>query len=80
VLRLRKLHEDYDPGNRITAMNFLQEYAAKGEIVTGLLYVDPDPKDLHAHLETVDTPLNALGDTELVPGSEVLERINATLR
>ncbi len=80
VLRLRKLHEDYEPGNRITAMNYLQEHAAKGEIVTGLLYVDPDPKDLHAHLETVDAPLNALGDSELVPGAEALERINATLR
>ncbi len=80
VLRLRKLHGSYDPGNRITAMNYLQEHAAKGEIVTGLLYVDPDPKDLHAHLDTVDTPLTALGESELVPGSEALERINQTLR
>jgi len=80
VLRLRKLHEDYEPGNRITAMNYLQEHAAKGEIVTGLLYVDPDPKDLHAHLDTVDTPLNALGERELVPGADALERVNATLR
>ena len=80
VLRLRKLHEDYEPGNRITAMNYLQEHAAKGEIVTGLLYVDPDPKDLHAHLDTVDAPLNSLGERELVPGAEALERLNATLR
>jgi 2-oxoglutarate ferredoxin oxidoreductase subunit beta len=80
VLRLRKLREDYDPGNRIAAMNYLHERGAKGEIVTGLLYVDCDPKDLHANLNTVDTPLNQLGDQELVPGSEALEHLNASLR
>src|ERR1700761_488053 len=38
ILRLRKLAENYDPHNRIAAMNFLQERQAAGEIVTGLLY------------------------------------------
>ncbi len=80
VLRLRKLHEEYDPGDRIVAMNYLQEHAAKGEIVTGLLYVDADPKDLHSHLNTVDTPLNQLGEHELVPGLEALEHVNSSLR
>ena len=80
VLRLRKLHEDYDAGNRIVAMNYLQEHAAKGEVVTGLLYVDPDAQDLHASLNTVDVPLNQLVDDELVPGSEALQRFNASLR
>ena len=80
VLRLRKLREDYDPGNRIIAMNMLQERAAKGEIVTGLLYVDPQPVDLHAHLNTVETPLNQLGERELIPGREILEHLNSSLR
>lgn len=80
VLRLRKLHQDYDPTNRVSAMHHLQERKAAGEIVTGLLYVDPDPVDLHASLKTVDQPLNGLGDAELVPGSAALERINASLR
>ncbi len=80
TLRLRKLHDDYDPGNRIAAMTFLQERAAAGEIVTGLLYVDPQAGDLHESLNTVDQPLNALGDAELVPGAAALEGINASLR
>jgi 2-oxoglutarate ferredoxin oxidoreductase subunit beta len=80
MLRLRKLATDYDPKNRIAAMNYLQERAAAGEIVTGLLYVDPEPEDLHAYLSTVATPLNALGETELCPGTEALGRINASLR
>src|SRR5690606_12772185 len=41
VLRLRKLAAEYDPHDRIAAMNFLQERQAKGEVVTGLLFVDP---------------------------------------
>ena len=61
-------------------MTFLQERAAHGEIVTGLLYVDRDPHDLHRHLETVPAPLNTLGDKELCPGSAALDKINAGLR
>jgi len=79
-LRLRKLAPDYDPTDRIKVMNYLQERAAAGEIVTGLLYVDPEPADLHEHLQTVDAPLNRLGERELCPGAAVLERINASLR
>lgn len=79
-LALRKLAADYDPGDRIGAMTFLQTHAAKGQIVTGLLFVDPEPEDLHTHLNTVDTPLNALGEKDLCPGVAVLEKINASLR
>jgi 2-oxoglutarate ferredoxin oxidoreductase subunit beta len=79
-LRLRKLHADYDPNNRIAAMNYLQERHAAGEIVTGLLYVDPAPKDLHAHLNTVDTPFNQLGEKDLIPGAAALAKLNASLR
>jgi 2-oxoglutarate ferredoxin oxidoreductase subunit beta len=77
---LRKLAADYNPHDRVGAMNYLAQRAALGEIVTGLLYVDSDPEDLHAHLNTVDTPLNALSEKELCPGSSALERINASLR
>src|SRR5690606_16479003 len=80
VLRLRKLAPDYDPTDRVAAMNYLQERKAAGEIVTGLLYVDPDPTDLHANMGTVEVPLNRLGDTELCPGSAALARVNAALR
>ncbi|MGE3303529.1 MAG: 2-oxoacid:ferredoxin oxidoreductase subunit beta [Hyphomonadaceae bacterium] len=80
VLRLRKLSADYDPNDRIGAMNYLQARAAEGEIVTGLLFVDPEPEDHHAHLGTVDRPLNALSDAELIPGAAALAAINASLR
>jgi 2-oxoglutarate ferredoxin oxidoreductase subunit beta len=61
-------------------MTFLQKHAAKGQIVTGLLYVDPEADDLHAHLNTVETPLNTLEAGDLCPGTAVLDKINASLR
>jgi 2-oxoglutarate/2-oxoacid ferredoxin oxidoreductase subunit beta len=79
-LRLHKLDPDYDPRDRIAAMNYVQAHQARGEVVTGLLYVDPESGDLHHHLRTVETPLNALGSAELCPGDDVLARINASLR
>ena len=80
VLRLRKLHTDYDVHDRISALTYMQERQAAGEIVTGLLYVDPEPNDLHQHMNTVSTPFNALGEAELCPGSAVLDKLNASLR
>jgi 2-oxoglutarate ferredoxin oxidoreductase subunit beta len=80
TLKLRKLAGDYDVHDRVQALSFLQRHQAQGEIVTGLLYVDPDAEDLHVSQNTVDTPLNALGDAELCPGSAALAGINASLR
>ena len=80
ILNLHKLAEHYDPTDRISAMAYLASRQAQGEVVTGLLYVDPKAQDLHEGLETVETPLNALTDAELIPGSRVLERLNASLR
>ncbi len=79
-LVLRKLNADYDASDRLAAMNFLQSHAAKGQIVTGLIYLDHEPEDLHGNLNTVARPLNQLGETDLCPGSAALEKINASLR
>ena len=80
VLRLRKLHDAHDPTDRVAALNHLARHKAMGEIVTGLLYLDPEPEDLHDHLGTVATPLNLLDDGALCPGQAALEKINAALR
>ncbi len=80
LLRLRKLDTDYDPRDRIHAMNLLLQRQAQGEVVTGLLYVDPNADDLHGHINTIAGPLNGLGVAELSPGEAMLEKINAALR
>ena len=80
ILRLRKLHADHDASNHLEAMAYLQKHQALGEIVTGLLYVDPNPEDLHAHLQTVSAPLNTLNAGALSPGKAALDKLNASLR
>jgi 2-oxoglutarate/2-oxoacid ferredoxin oxidoreductase subunit beta len=80
VLRLRKLDEDYDPTDRLAAMNHVQSHQARGEVVTGLLYVDSEASGLHEALHTSERPLNRLGEEALCPGAAVLQKINASLR
>jgi len=79
-LKLAKLHKDYDPTDRAGAMAHLQARQQAGEVVTGLLYVDPEPQDLHTHLGTVTQPLNRLGEKELCPGAKALADVNASYR
>ena len=79
-MALRKIDADYDVNDRLAAMAFLHKHAAKGQVVTGLLYVDPEAEDLHTHLNTVAKPLNTLEAADVCPGSAALEKINAALR
>ena len=79
VLRLRKLAGGYDAGDRLAALSHIAAHQARGEILTGLLYVDAAAEDLHAHLKTVDKPLNRLCEAELCPGAAALQAINAEL-
>lgn len=80
TLRLTKLDADYDPHDRVGALGHVQERQAHGEVVTGLLYVDPDGSDCHEILETVQAPLNALDETDLCPGDGALAAINDSFR
>ncbi len=80
VLRLRSLHADYDPRDRVAAMAQVQAMQARGEVVTGLLFVESDAGDLHEALNTSLRPLNSLDDATLCPGAAVLDKINAGLR
>jgi 2-oxoglutarate ferredoxin oxidoreductase subunit beta len=80
LLRLRSLHPEYDPTDRYAALAYMQTLHARGEIVTGLLYVDPVASDLHTALNTTMQPLNALDVDDLCPGTGALAKINASLR
>ena len=80
TLRLRKLHTDYDPTDRVVAMSYMHARAAEGELLTGLLYVEGEAGDLHTALNTSARPLNSLGAADLCPGTGALDKINASLR
>lgn len=79
-LQLHKLESEWNPEDRMSAINALQKTKINGEILTGLIFIEPESKDLHHVLNTVDIPLNQLTAKELCPGSIALEELNAELR
>lgn len=79
-LQFHKLAQDWDPEDRISAINAVQTAKLKNEILTGLLYINPEPVDLHEMINTSLKPLNSLTKEDLCPGSEVLKSINMDWR
>lgn len=80
MLNLAKTNPEHDPGNRRAAVNALQDSREKGEILTGLIYIDTEEPDFKSMMKIGDKPLNGLSQEELCPGSEQLDKINASLR
>lgn len=80
ALNLHKLSDNWDPLDRQSAMNAMMNAKSNGEILTGLIYIDQESKDLHELINTTDKPLNALKQDRLCPGSDILKAINDDLR
>ena len=80
TLRMYKVDEGYDPHDRVGALNYVQTRQREGEVVTGLLYVDPEAADCHDIMGTLARPLNELTEEDLCPGNEVLQGINQSFR
>ena len=79
-LHLSKLSPNWNPTDRNAAVQRMQAANTAGEILTGLLFIDPESIDLHARKNTSDRPLNSLQEADLCPGGDMLEKINATYR
>jgi 2-oxoglutarate ferredoxin oxidoreductase subunit beta len=79
-LRLRKLEEDYDPTDRIAAMKRLSEAHAKGEVLTGMFYVNTKSPSFLDMLNMVDEPLATLPESSTRPSREALEAAMEELR
>lgn len=75
VIRFRALPEDYDPTDRRSVTEYLQERSSVGEVVTGLLFVDESVDDAHELNNTVETPLSQIPFERLCPGSEALAKL-----
>ncbi|MEX0286567.1 MAG: 2-oxoacid:ferredoxin oxidoreductase subunit beta [Paracoccaceae bacterium] len=79
-MKLSKLDTSYDPTDSETALPVLERYKQKGEIATGLLYLDDREQDLHDLIGTASQPLNEVSAGDLCPGSSALDAINAAHR
>lgn len=80
LLNLHKLAKDWNPTDKRSAINAMQNAKECGDILTGLIYLDDNQIDLHDILNTADKPLNKMTEAELCPGNDVLQKINAGFR
>uniref|UniRef100_A0A7V4XTW6 2-oxoacid:ferredoxin oxidoreductase subunit beta n=1 Tax=Acidobacterium capsulatum TaxID=33075 RepID=A0A7V4XTW6_9BACT len=79
-LRLRKLHEDYNPTDRVAAVKGLMEAHAKGEVLTGVFYIDTEKPAFTDLLNMVDEPLATLPQSRTRPPKQVLDEVMAKLQ
>ena len=79
-LRLRKLQENYNPTDRIAAVTQLMESHAKGEVLTGIFYVDTEKPSFIDQLNLVDVPLGTLPEERTRPSKAVFDEIMAKHR
>ena len=79
-LLLRRTASGYDPTDRAVAFSSVLEHQARGEIVTGLLYIDPDSPQMHVINKTTERALVDVPYDELCPGSNTLKAIQASMR
>jgi 2-oxoglutarate ferredoxin oxidoreductase subunit beta len=79
-LRLRKLLEDYDPTDKANAVRTLMEAQEKGEILTGVFYIDTQKPTFIDQLNVVDEPLATLRESLTRPPKSALESLMANLQ
>jgi 2-oxoglutarate ferredoxin oxidoreductase subunit beta len=79
-LYLKKVAEDYDPTDKMSAIRLMYETHGRGEFPTGILYIEPDKNDFIDQLNLVDEPLATLPLDMVRPGPEVLEEVMESLR
>jgi len=79
-LRLRKLLEDYDPSEKVGAVRTLMAAQEKGEVLTGVFYIDTKKPSFIDLLGLVDEPLATLPESVTRPPKSALESLMASLQ
>jgi 2-oxoglutarate ferredoxin oxidoreductase subunit beta len=79
-LQLRKLEADYNPRDRMAAIQRLQMAELNQELVTGLIYYDDKRPSLAEVANMNDTPLAHLTDAQIRPSAGSLDGLMATMR
>ncbi len=80
TIMFRSVAEEYDPTDREAALSYLGASQAKGEVATGLLYLDESGAEMHDFENTVDRPLVDIPFADLCPGSAGLEELQKEWR
>src|SRR5271166_4295442 len=73
-LRLKKLEQEYDPTDKIQAVRRLMESHEKGEVLTGVFYINAKAPSFIDMLNVTDEPLATLPESLTRPSREVLAK------
>jgi 2-oxoglutarate ferredoxin oxidoreductase subunit beta len=79
-LRIRKVDRDFDPTDRMAALAALEEAETKGEVLTGVLYVNTSKPTLLELLNLVEEPLATLPQSRIRPPASALNEVMEELR
>ena len=79
-LRIRKLGRDFDPTDRFKALMALEESEAKGEVLTGVLYLNTAKPTFLELLNLIDEPVATLPESRVRPSKAVLDSVMEELR
>ncbi len=79
-LRLRKLHEEYDPTDQSNAVRTLMESTANDEVLTGVFYINTGKPTFIDLLNIVDEPLGQQPESVTRPSREALTSLMAALK
>ena len=74
-LRLRKLHEDFNPTDRVAAISALMSAHANEEVLTGVFYVDTQKPSFTEMLNLTEEPLGTLPENRVRPSRAVLDDV-----
>ncbi len=77
---LKKTDPDYDYTSRSSALRYLEQTRDRGEIPTGLMFIDEDWPEMHTISGTAKKPLKEFAYDELNPGSEALAKLQRSMR
>ena len=77
---LTKTSPRYDSTRRSIALRYLEKHRNRGDIPTGLLFIDEQWPEMHTIAGTATKPLKDMRFDELSPGSEALKELQQSMR
>jgi 2-oxoglutarate ferredoxin oxidoreductase subunit beta len=75
TVHFRTLAEDYDPTSREAAYAYVRAAHARGEVATGLLYIDQGSPDMHGVNGSIEGALTNVPYEVLCPGNAKLQEL-----
>ncbi len=72
-MRLKKLHENFDPTDPVNAVSTLITAHRNNEVLTGVFYINTEKPSFTDILNLVDEPLATLPDARVRPGKAALD-------